>query len=154
MRCLLVIQQSLWKQAQLANVPRIIFGTSAIDWWDNISVFWDSFSYSLGIRCIIFLFFFLEQFNFFFSFAMKLSADFLFFLSLVFISFSLVPYFFGFTRLWLHPFSFSCIFVLDHLLFLFCSFVTASFSLCVERSPSTAQSPSPLLRGRWRNLTP
>lgn len=54
----------------------------------------------------------------------------------------------GFSRLWLHAFSFPSLLFFticsSSFFFFFHPFATSSFRIRVERSPSTAQSPSPL----------
>lgn len=122
---------------------KIFLDTLVIHWWDN---FCQKGFFSLTVWVLDVPFSYFSCCNNLFTFS-NICFDTVcwlpFLSSLMLISLFQVPNFSGFTRLWLHPFSFSCILFLTICCSLL-SFVTTSFSLCVERSPSTALSPSPL----------
>lgn len=118
-----------------------------LHWWDNSSANRDAFFYSLGIRFTIFPVFLavtvcLLFFNISFEIVWLLTSCSVITHVNLFLS--------SFSFLWLHqalplPIFFFLLFSLDHLLFFFFfPLLLLPFLLRIERSPSTAQSPSPL----------
>lgn len=127
-----VIQRRITKRAQSVNIPLYFLEHRWVPGLLLFDVFNLLFSDFLAVNCL-FPFHLLDT-------KCQLPAP----SSFMFISFPLVSHSPGFLRLWLHQISFSCILVLTICSPFFSSFATTSLLFCVERSPSTAQSPSPL----------
>lgn len=104
---------------------------------------WDAFLYSLGIRFTILLAV-TSLFTFF-----NISFEIVWLLTSCPVIAHVNLFLSSFSFLWLHPalplpISFFCIAVLTIYCSLFFPLQLLPFLLCIERSPSTAQSPSPL----------